>query len=48
MPEEFPEIVKEWEEKRISFDEALERTGMSPSTFYRRLRKWRVLERGIE
>ena len=44
VPKEFPKIVKEWEKKRISMDEALERTGMSESTFYRRLREWRISE----
>ena len=44
VPKEFPKIVKEWEKKRISFDEALERTGMSASTFYRRLRECRISE----
>ncbi len=41
-PKEFPKIVKEWEKKKISFDEALEKTGMSASTFYRRLRECRI------
>lgn len=45
VPKEFPKIVKEWEKKRISMDEVLERTGMSESTFYRRLREWRISER---
>lgn len=44
VPKEFPKIVKEWERKRISFDEALEKTGMSASTFYRRLRECRISE----
>ncbi len=47
MPQEFPEIVKEWEKKRISFDEALEKTGMRPATFYRRLREWRIAQEKI-
>lgn len=45
VPEEFPKIVKEWEKKKITFDEALERTGMSSSTFYRRLRECRIAQR---
>ena len=44
VPKEFPKIVKEWEKKRISMDDVLERTGMSESTFYRRLREWRISE----
>ncbi len=42
VPREFSKIVQEWEKKRISFEEALERTGMSASTFYRRLRECRI------
>lgn len=45
VPKEFPKIVKEWEKKRISMDEVLERMEMSESTFYRRLREWRISER---
>ena len=41
VPREFPVIVKEWEEKRISFGEALEKSGMSQATFYRKLRELR-------
>lgn len=41
VPKEFPKIVREWERKKITFDQALEKTGMSPSTFYRRLRECR-------
>lgn len=44
VPKEFPKIVKDWERKKISFDEALEKTGLSPSTFYRRLREWRAAQ----
>jgi len=41
-PKEFPRVVREWKGKKITFDEALEKTGMSPSTFYRRLRECRI------
>ncbi len=44
-PKEFPRIVREWERKNITFDQALEKTGMSPSTFYRRLRECRSARR---
>ncbi len=43
VPLEFPEIVAEWERKEISFDEALEKSGLSQSTFYRKLRGYRLL-----
>ena len=42
VPEVFPMVVKEWEGKKISFAEALERTGLSQATFYRRLRESRM------
>lgn len=45
MPQEFPEIVEEWERKEISFDEVLEKSGMSQATFYRKLKRYRI-ERG--
>ncbi len=42
VPQEFPQIVEEWERKEISFGEALERCGMSQSTFYRKLKGYRI------
>jgi len=44
-PQEFPKIVREWERKRISFDEALQRSRLSQSTFYRKLREYRLSQR---
>lgn len=43
VPQEFPIIVAEWERKEISFDEALKKSGLSQSTFYRKLRGYRIL-----
>lgn len=43
MPLEFPKIVKEWEKKKISFGEALQKSGLSQATFYRRLREYRIM-----
>lgn len=43
VPENFGKIVKEWEQKRLSFSEALKHCGMSEATFYRRLREYRLL-----
>lgn len=42
IPQDFGKIVREWEQKKISFAEALEQCGMSESTFYRRLREFRL------
>ncbi len=44
-PADFAKIVREWEQKHISFDEALTRCGMSKATFYRRLREYRLSSR---
>ena len=45
VPREFPVIVGQWEGKEISFAEALQKSGMSQATFYRRLREYRMLQR---
>lgn len=44
-PDDFAEIVSAWESGRQTFQEALERCGMSESTFYRRLREYRLTRR---
>ena len=41
VPEDFPEIVAAWETGRIAFAEALERSCLQETTFYRRLREYR-------
>jgi len=40
-PENFTEVVKLWERGKITFDEALEQTGLKQGTFYNRLRELR-------
>lgn len=42
MPADFGRIVQEWEQKQLTFEKALEQCGMSESTFYRRLREYRL------
>ena len=42
LPKNFGDIVRSWERKEISFDEALNLTSLSESTFYRRLRDYRA------
>lgn len=39
VPADFPQIVKEWEMGKIQFKQALERSGLSETTFYRRRRE---------
>mgnify|MGYP005954216601 CR=1 FL=1 len=41
-PMDFLHVVRTWEGKVISLSEALQQTGMSESTFYRRLREYRL------
>ena len=45
-PEDFPEIVKEWEKGKIPMEEALRRCGMGETTFYRRRREYRIQHGG--
>lgn len=41
IPDDFGEIVKEWEQKKLTFAEVLKQCDMSEATFYRRLRVYR-------
>lgn len=42
-PECFEQVVRAWEQKEITVQEAAGRCGMSKATFYRRLRKFRSI-----
>ena len=42
-PADFQQIVEQWEKKEISMQEALNQSGMSESTFYRRRREMRLM-----
>jgi len=42
VPENFPEIVKAWEKNKITFQEAMERSGLGKTTFYRRVREYKL------
>ena len=44
-PEDFPQIVAEWETGKLRFQDALTRSGLSEATFYRRLREYRLVKR---
>jgi len=44
-PEDFAKLVKEWERGKLSFEEILNQTGLKESSFYRRLREYRVGKR---
>ncbi len=41
-PENFVELIKQWEEKKITIEQILTRCEMSKATFYRRLREYRL------
>lgn len=44
-PDQFERIIGEWERKEITIQEALQRCDMSESTFYRRLKEYREINR---
>ncbi|MGN0313323.1 MAG: recombinase family protein [Fusicatenibacter sp.] len=48
VPEDFEQIIKAWEKKEITCREAVERCGVSEATFYRRLREYRLTEKGAK
>lgn len=41
-PDNFSKIVRAWEAQKITFEEALHRSGLGQPTFYRRLREYRL------
>lgn len=43
VPEDFPDIVAQWEAGHITFQQALECSGLAQATFYRRLREYRLI-----
>lgn len=46
VPEDFPKMVRDWEKKRLSLQELLQKCDMSEATFYRRLRELRMMTTG--
>ena len=46
VPEDFERIIKDWEQKKLPFSEALKLCNMSEATFYRKLRGYRSLRGG--
>ena len=45
MPDDFSNIVNKWEEGKITLEEALKESKMSESTFYRRVREYRLVHK---
>lgn len=44
LPDDFYNIIREWKQRKIKFDEVLIRCNMSKSTFYRKIRRQEMLE----
>ena len=44
IPEDFAKIVDEWQHGKIPIQEALQQSQMSQSTFYRRVREYRLMK----
>lgn len=45
VPDNFPEIVKQWENKQLTIDEVKQRCDMCESTFYKKLREYRLIQK---
>lgn len=45
VPDDFGRIVRKWEQKKQPLEETLKQCNMSKSTFYRKLREYRLLEK---
>ena len=45
VPENFKEIVKQWEKKQIDIETAASMCNMSIPTFYKRLKEYKILEK---
>ena len=43
IPDDFGKIIKEWEQKRLTFAKVLKLCNMSEATFYRRVREYRLV-----
>ncbi|WP_317854411.1 recombinase family protein [Chakrabartyella piscis] len=43
VPNEFAKLAKEWEQKKITLEQVLEKCDISEATFYRRLRELRLI-----
>lgn len=46
VPPDFPAVVEAWQRKDLTFQQALDKTGLSEATFYRRLRLYRQQKAG--
>ena len=44
LPDNFEELIREWEKKRLPLSEVLKICKMSEATFYRKLREYRLMK----
>jgi len=42
LPDDFPKIIKDWERRKITTEQAIKKCGISRSTFYRRVREYKL------
>lgn len=42
-PDDFSQIIEQWEKKELPFEEVLQRSGLREATFYRRLKEYRTV-----
>ena len=45
VPDDFPEIVRQWEKKQLTIAEVMKRCDMCESTFYKKLREYRLIQK---
>ena len=45
VPDNFGQLVKQWEKKKIPLEQVLQECQMAEATFYRRLREYRLMNR---
>ena len=45
VPDDFGRIIKDWDRGKISLSEALKKSNMTKTTFYRKVREYRLLHR---
>ena len=45
LPDDFPDLVKQWEKNKTPLQEILQRCGISEATFYRRVREYRMMSK---
>ncbi|MBR4766085.1 MAG: recombinase family protein [Clostridia bacterium] len=43
LPDDFPDLVKQWEKNKVPLQDILQRCCISESTFYRRLREYQLV-----